>query len=107
MRVDFKDKALLELYEQGESHNKDIRKLSLSVKKAFFKVIQAFEISYDLEEFKHNNKGAHYERLSGKLANYESVRLNKKYRLEFQSSAEEKEVIITKIYVIKISNHYK
>ena len=57
-------------------------------------------------------KGLHYERLSGKLKAYESVRCDKKYRLIFRSSAKDENgseinsIIIDKIDLIKISDHY-
>ena len=106
MKIDFKDKALRILYEEGVSKDKNIRKLNQSVIRAFFKVIQAFVNAKDLDEYIRNNKGAHYERLQGKLKDLESVRLNNQYRLLFQSSAAGNEIIITQIYVIEISKHY-
>jgi proteic killer suppression protein len=51
----------------------------------------------------YRNKGLHFEQLQGDKASVRSIRLNKKYRLEFKIL--DKEVKI--INVIAISVHYK
>lgn len=48
-----------------------------------------------------------YERLSGDKAGIESVRVDDKYRLEFQTERVEGEVIVTVCSIFELSNHYR
>lgn len=105
MEILFRDKDLQDLYETGKSNNKFYNRLPLSVKRGFIKAYKILSVAERIEDlFQYN--GLHYERLQGKNK-YESVRCDKKYRLIFtSSSAEQNSVIITKIELIEINNHY-
>ena len=50
--------------------------------------------------------GLHYEHLSGDKAGLSSVRVNKKYRIEFSEQTEGNETIATICNIIELSNHY-
>ncbi len=53
-------------------------------------------------------KSLNYEKLTGNKKGIESIRVDKKYRIEFTSSVEESgQNYITICSIIELSNHYK
>lgn len=108
MKVNY-DKApeLLELYSKGKTSDKHYRSLPKSVIKKFVMTINKFEMyEGNIEFINQKYPGLHYERMKGDKLGIESVRLNLGYRIEFVSSIENGEEIITIVTLIKISNHY-
>ncbi len=51
-------------------------------------------------------KSLHYERLKGNKQGLSSVRVNNKYRIEFEEWYEEGETIATICNITELSNHY-
>ena len=48
-----------------------------------------------------------YEKLSGDKEGIESVRVNDKYRLEFQTEKVEGAIVVTICNILELSNHYQ
>lgn len=48
-----------------------------------------------------------YEKLTEDKVGIESVRVNDKYRIEFQSKKIEAETVVTVCSILELSNHYK
>lgn len=105
MNVFTEDEALEELLKTGETSDKRYRKLKKSVISGFFKAIAIMRGANRIEEL-FRYKGLHYERLSGNLKSYESVRCDKRWRLIFKSFPKDGCIIITEICLIEISDHY-
>lgn len=49
----------------------------------------------------------HYEKLLGDKAGLSSVRVNNKYRIEFEEHVEGSETIATIVNITELSNHYQ
>jgi proteic killer suppression protein len=49
----------------------------------------------------------HYEVLKGDKNGISSIRVNNKYRIEFTTSKQELETVVTICNIIELSNHYK
>ncbi len=106
MEVRFEKDYLRQLYEDGRAKSKKyrfqkdiIRKYKNTIDK--LRVVERIE---DLYCFKSLN----YEKLIGDKKGIESVRVDKKYRIEFISSVEgEESNYLTICSIIELSNHYK
>lgn len=105
MNVFTEDDALKELLETGVTGDKRYRKLKESVISGFLKTVAIMRNANRIEDlFVYNS--LHYEKLSGNMKGYESVRCNKRWRLIFKSSPKDGSIIITEICLIEISDHY-
>lgn len=105
MFIEFDKEYLRELFEQGRTDDKKHRYQPEVIKgyqKAIFTLISANCIT-DLFQ----NNALNYEALKGDKAGISSVRINKKYRLEFTVREIMSEQIITICRLLDISNHYK
>lgn len=97
--------ALKEIYETGKTKDKRYRSLPKGVLEGFVRTIIKMEtLVDDLLRINHQCPGLHYERLKG--SPYESVRIDKQYRILFQSEVNGSEIEITIIHLEEISNHY-
>lgn len=105
MNVFTEDEALSELLKSGKTGDKRYRKLPKSALNGFIKAVGIL-VSVDRVEALYRFNGLHYEKLSGEMKGYESVRCDKRWRLIFRSSAKEGSIVITEICLIEISDHY-
>ena len=74
--------------------------------KKYIKVVNILKNARVVEDLFPFNS-LNYERLSGDKAGIESVRVDDKYRLEFQTERVEGEVIVTVCSIFELSNHYR
>lgn len=105
MFIEFDKEYLRELFEQGRTGDKKRRyqpEVIRSYQKAVFSLISANCVT-DL--FRINS--LNYEMLQGNKSGVSSVRINRKYRLEFTVRKVMNEQIITVCRLLDISNHYK
>lgn len=105
MYIEFDKDYLRELYELGRTNNKRHRyqpEVIRGYQKAVFLLSSANSIT-DLFQ----NNALNYEVLQGDKKGISSVRINRKYRLEFTVHEVFNEQIITLCRLLDISNHYK
>lgn len=105
MFIEFDKEYLRELYTEGKTSDKKHRyqpEVIRGYQKAVFQLSSANRIE-DLFP----NKSLNYEALQGDKKGVSSVRINKKYRLEFTVKEAHDEQIITFCRLLDISNHYK
>lgn len=105
MLLEFTKEYLRQLYEQGRTNDKKHRyqpEVIRGYQKAVF-LLSAANCVTDLFA----NKALNYETLQGDKAGISSVRINRKYRLEFTVKERMDEQIITVCRLLDISNHYK
>ena len=105
MYIEFDKEYLRELFENGHTNDRKHRyqpEVIRGYQKAVFTIISANTIT-DLFRFNALN----YETLHGDKEGISSVRVNRKYRLEFTVREEMGEQIITVCLLLDISNHYK
>ena len=105
MHIEFDKEYLRELFEQGYTNDKKHRyqqEVIRGYQKAVLYLISANTI-YDL----FRNNALNYEALGGNKSGISSVRINRKYRLEFTTREVMSKQIITVCRLFDISNHYK
>ena len=105
MFIEFDKEYLRELFEQGRTGDKKHRyqpEVIRCYQKAVFALISANCVT-DL----FRNNALNYEALQGDTSGMSSVRINRKYRLEFTVREVMNEQIITICRLLDISNHYK
>lgn len=105
MYIEFDKDYLRELYELGRTNDKRHRyqpEVIRGYQKAVFLLSSANSIT-DLFQ----NIALNYEVLQGDKKGISSVRINRKYRLEFTVHEVFNEQIITLCRLLDISNHYK
>lgn len=105
MHIEFDKEYLRELYEQGCTNDKKHRfqpEIVRGYQKAVLTLLSANCVT-DL----FCNHALNYEMLQGDKAGVSSVRINRKYRLEFTVRDVMNEQIITVCKLLDISNHYK
>ena len=74
--------------------------------KKYIKVVNILKNARVVEDLFPFNS-LNYEKLSGDKAGIESVRVDDKYRLEFQTERVEGEVIVAVCSIFELSNHYR
>lgn len=105
MEINFTEDYLKELYEEGKSKNKKYRFQNEVIKK-YKQTIDKLRVAKNIEDL-YPIKSLNYEKLIGDKKGIESVRVDKKYRIEFISSIEGEEPnTITICSIIELSNHY-
>ena len=105
MYIEFDKDYLRELYTDGKTSDKKHRyqpEVVRSYQKAVFLLSSANSVT-DL----FRNNALNYEVLQGDKKGIPSVRINRKYRLEFKVREVLNEQIITFCCLLDISNHYK
>lgn len=105
MYIEFDKDYLRELYEQGHTSDKKHRyqpEVIRGYQKAVFLLSSANSVT-DLYRYNALN----YEVLQGDMKGTSSVRINRKYRLEFTVREVLGEQIVTFCRLLDISNHYK
>ena len=105
MFIEFDKESLRELFEQGRTGDKKHR-YQPEVIRGYYKCIMLLKRSANVEELYRINS-LNYEVLQGDKAGISSVRINRKYRLEFTVREVMNEQIITVCRLLDISNHYK
>jgi len=105
MEITFTEDYLKELYEEGKAKNKKYR-FQKDVIKKYKQTIDKLRVAKNIEDL-YPIKSLNYEKLIGDKKGIESVRVDKKYRIEFISSVEGEEPnTITICSIIDLSNHY-
>ena len=74
--------------------------------KRYIKGIDILKRVKTLEEL-YLYQALNYEKLTGNKAGLSSIRVNNKYRIEFEAKVSESQPIITICNIIELSNHYK
>lgn len=106
MEIKFEEKYLEELFTEGKTKNKKIRFQKSLIKK----YIKTVNILRDVKRFEDLFlfNGLNYKGLSGDKNEFESVRVDGQYRLEFKTAiVGEDPDCITICNIVKLSNHYK
>ena len=105
MKVLFGKEYLCQLYEKGSCNDKKHRFQPQIVKK-YKKVVDLMISSPNVLSLTRYNSLC-YEKLSGDKLGLSSVRVNDKYRIEFEELLQEEETIATICNITELSNHYK
>lgn len=105
MFIEFDKDYLRELFEQGRTSDKKHR-YQPEVIKGYQKVVVSLKRAVNVEMLYRLNS-LNYEVLEGDKKGISSVRINRKYRLEFTVRDVMDEQIITVCRLLEISNHYK
>ncbi len=104
MQIVFKQEYLSSLYYNQTADKK--HRFQPEVIKKYIKVVNILKNAKVVEDLFPFNS-LNYEKLSGDKAGIESVRVDDKYRLEFQTERVEGEVIVTVCSIFELSNHYR
>lgn len=105
MVIIFSEEYLKELYEEGKARNKKYR-FQQEVIRKYIQTIDKLRAANRIEDL-FPLRSLNYELLVGNKKGLESVRVDKKYRIEFTSKIEGKEPdTITICSIIELSNHY-
>jgi len=105
MNIDFKDKALEELYTSGRTKDHKYSKLAPDVIKRYAKVVNFLRSARRLEDL-FLIKSLHYEKKEGDLNGVDAVWITSQYRLLFYSSPDENGIIVNAL-IFEISKHYE
>lgn len=106
MEIEFQKEYLKQLYEEGKAKSKKYL-FQKSVVKKYKNAIDKLRVAERIEDL-YPIKSLNYEKLIGEKRGIESVRVDKKYRIEFISSiGTEESDCITICSIIDLSNHYK
>lgn len=104
MQIEFDKAYLKELYESGKSSDKKHR-YQPEVVRGYQKAVFALTTARCIEDL-FPIKSLNYEALSGDCQGISSVRINRKYRLEFSIGNFGEAPIVTICRLLDISNHY-
>lgn len=105
MFIEFDKEYLRELFEQGHTSDKKHR-YQPEVIRGYYKCVMLLKRSETVEGL-YRIHSLNYEVLQGDKVGISSVRINRKYRLEFTVREVMNEQIITVCRLLDISNHYK
>jgi proteic killer suppression protein len=105
MIVTFEEKYLRDLYETGKTADKKHRFQSETVRK-YRQCIGLMRRVPDTNALAKYN-GLNFENLQGDKLGTSSIRVNKKYRIEFTVTDNGVEPVIKICTILKLSNHYK
>ena len=104
MRIEFDKDYLRDLYEKGVADKK--HRFQPEIVKKYVKVINTMKNASKVEDI-FQFASLNYKVLEGNKSGIESVRVNDKYRIEFESSLIGDEVKITVCNILVLSNHYE
>ena len=104
MQIVFKQDYLSTLYYDQTADKK--HRFQPEVVKKYIKVVNILKNARGVEDLFPFNS-LNYEKLSGDKAGIESVRVNDKFRLEFQTEKVEGAVVVTICNILELSNHYQ
>lgn len=105
MYIEYDQEYLWELYTKGKTSDKKHR-YQPEVIRGYQKAVFVLSSAKRIEDL-FLNHSLNYEALQGDKKGISSVRINKKYRLEFTVKEIKHEQIITCCRLLDISNHYK
>ena len=105
MIVTFDEKYLQELYETGKTSDKKHRFQPEIVRK--YQYCIRYLLGASCIEALYPVSGLNYEELKGDKLGISSIRVNKKYRIEFTVKDNGIEPLITVCNILELSNHYK
>lgn len=104
MRVLFDKEYLSRLYASGTTDKK--HRFQPDIVKKYIKVVDVM-ISVPNVQSLTFYKSLRYEKLVGGKAGISSVRVNDKYRIEFEEIIEGEEIIASICNIVELSNHYE
>jgi len=105
MDIIFKKEYLSELYNKGKASDKKYRYQPQIIQK-YIRVIDLMIDQPDTLALKKYNS-LNYEKLKGDKEGLSSVRINDKYRIEFEENTGENQNVATICKITELSNHYK
>lgn len=106
MRIIFDKEYLKELYEEGKAKNKKYRFQKTVVKK-YVQTVDKMRAADRVEDL-FVIRSLQYKKLVGDKNGLESVRVDKKYRIEFRTVIESDGIEkLTICSIIELSNHYQ
>lgn len=105
MFIEFDKDYLRELFEQGCTSDKKHR-YQPEVIRGYYKCVMFLKRAENIEQLFCINS-LNYEILKGDKVGISSIRINRKYRLEFTVREVMDEQIITVCRLLEISNHYQ
>ncbi|MDR1780284.1 MAG: type II toxin-antitoxin system RelE/ParE family toxin [Tannerella sp.] len=105
MEITFKEDYLREMYQTGKTTDKKHRYQPGIIRK-YIRVIDLMIDQPDTTYLKKFNS-LNYEPLKGDKAGLSSVRVNDKYRIEFEEKAIGNQTVATICSITDLSNHYK
>jgi proteic killer suppression protein len=105
MNIEFKDKALEDLYTTGKTKDHKFKRLSPDVITRYAKVVNFLRSARRLEDL-FLIKSLHYEKKGGDLHGVDAVWITPQYRLLFYSSPDDNGIIVNAL-IFEISKHYE
>lgn len=105
MNIEFDNKGLEELYTFAATQDHRYKRLSKDIIKRYIKVVNYIKAARRLEDL-FLIKSLHYEKKKGDLNGVDAVWINDQYRLLFNSSADENNIVVNAL-LIEISKHYE
>ena len=105
MNIEFDNSGLEELYTLGATKDHRYKRLSKDIVKRYIKVVNYIKAARRLEDL-FLIKSLHYEKKKGDLNGVDAVWINDQYRLLFNSSADENNIVVNAL-IIEISKHYE
>jgi proteic killer suppression protein len=105
MIVTFEEEYLQELYETGKTSDKKHRFQPEIIRK--YQYCIRYLLGASCVEALYNVNALNYEMLKGDKAGISSIRVNRRYRLEFTVKKSIEEPIVTVCNMLELSNHYK
>lgn len=104
MEVVFKQVYLRDLYTKGKSDKK--HRFQPQIIHKYIHIINLMVEENNVNALK-KYKSLNYERLKGDKVGLSSVRVNNKYRIEFEERIRDGEITATICNIKELSNHYK
>lgn len=105
MNIEFDNKGLEELYTLGTTQDNRYKRLSKDIVKRYIKVVNYIKAARRVEDL-FLIKSLHYEKKKGDLNGVDAVWINDQYRLLFNSSADENNIVVNAL-LLEISKHYE
>lgn len=105
MNIEFADKGLEDLYLYEVTKEKKYQKLSKNIIKRYIKAVNYLKAVRRIEDL-YSIKSLHYEKKKGNLKGVEAVWVNDQYRLFFESSSDEQNIVVNAL-LLEISKHYE
>lgn len=105
MNIEFDNTGLEELYTWGATKDNRYKRLSKDIVKRYIKVVNYIKAARRVEDL-FLIKSLHYEKKKGDLNGVDAVWINDQYRLLFNSSADENNIVVNAL-LLEISKHYE
>jgi proteic killer suppression protein len=105
MDITFEKAYLQEMYQTGKTTDKK-RQFQPAIIRKYIRVVDLMIDQPDTETLKKYNS-LNYEKLKGDKAGLSSVRVNDRYRIEFEEKTVNNQTVATICNITELSNHYK